>query len=62
MGRVVGATNSKSEYPAERPHTPQDLLATVYRHLGIDPTLTLTDYSGRPVHILESGRPIAELI
>ncbi|MHC4875622.1 MAG: DUF1501 domain-containing protein [Planctomycetota bacterium] len=62
MGQAVGATNSKAEYPAELPHTPQDLLATVYRHLGIDPSTTLTDHSGRPVHILGSGRPIAGLI
>jgi len=62
MGQVVGATNSKSEFPTERPYTPQDLLATIYRHLQIDPAGTLTDFSGRPVHILESGRPIPELI
>lgn len=62
MGRVIGATNSKAEYPANTPHTPQDLLATVYRHLGVDPAATLTDYSGRPVHILESGRPIEGLV
>ena len=62
MGQVVGATNSKAEYPAERPYTPQDLLATIYRHLGIDPSTTLTDFAGRPVHILSSGRAIPELI
>ena len=62
MGQVVGATNSKAEFPVERPYTPQDLLATIYRHLGIDPQSTFTDYSGRPVYILESGRPIPELL
>src|SRR4029079_17467147 len=62
MGQVVGATNPKAEYPTERPYTPQDLLATVYRHLGIDYRLTLPDFSGRPVHILADGNPIAELI
>jgi len=62
MGQVVGATNSKAEYPAERPLTPQDLLATIYRHLGIDPRQTLTDFSGRPVPILHHGEPISELI
>ena len=62
MGQVVGATNSRAEYPAEQPHSPQDLLATIYRHLGIDPTQTLTDYSGRPIRILETGRAIADLI
>lgn len=62
MGQVVGATNPKAEYPSERPYTPQDLLATVYRHLGIDPASTLTDHSGRPVYVLESGQPIPELV
>jgi hypothetical protein len=62
MGQVVGATNSKAEFPVERPLTPKDILATLYRHLGIDQTATLPDHSGRPVHILSEGAPIAELI
>jgi len=62
MGQVVGATNSKSEYPTERPYTPQDLLATIYHHLGIDHTQTFDDFGGRPVHILSDAKPIAELI
>jgi len=61
-GQVVGATNSKAEYPVERPLTPQDLLATIYRHLGIDHRQTLTDFSGRPIFVLPSGEPIRELI
>lgn len=62
MGQVVGATNSKAEYPAERPYTPQDLLATIYRHLGIDSRHQFLDHTGRPVSILSDGQPIAELI
>ncbi|MGE0610627.1 MAG: DUF1501 domain-containing protein [Pirellulales bacterium] len=62
MGQVVGATNSKAEYPTDRPYSPQDLLATIYRHLGIDWNASLIDYSGRPVPILPDARPIAELI
>jgi hypothetical protein len=62
MGQTIGATNSKSEYPTERPLTPQDLLATVYRHLGIHPDQALVDFSGRPVPILGSGRVIDELV
>lgn len=62
MGQVVGATNSKSEYPTERPYAPQDMLATIYRHLGIDYTAAFKDYFGRPVHILSDAQPIAELI
>lgn len=62
MGQVVGATNAKGEYPAERPYTPKDILATIYRHLGIDIHGTFSDYSGRPVHILEEGAAIRELL
>jgi hypothetical protein len=62
MGQVVGATNSKSEFPTRSPYTPQDLLATIYRHLGIDTSRTFTDFSGRPVSILSDAQPIRELI
>jgi uncharacterized protein (DUF1501 family) len=60
-GQVVGSTNARGEYPKERPHTPQDLLATIYRHLGIDYRGELLDLAGRPVPILAEGQPISEL-
>jgi hypothetical protein len=62
MGQVVGATNDKAEYPVQRPYGPQDLLATVYRHLGIDTQRTFADFTGRPTPILGDGQPIRELI
>lgn len=62
MGQVVGATNSKGEYPVERPLSPQDLLATIYRHLGVDYRQSFRDFSGRPVPILSDGEPIRELV
>jgi hypothetical protein len=61
-GQVVGATNARGEFPTAKPYTPQDLLATVYRHLGIDPNHMLTDAAGRPVPVLAEGRPIPELV
>ncbi len=62
MGQVIGATTSKAEYPVERPLTPQDLMATMYRHLGIDYRATINDFTGRPIQILSDGEPIRELI
>ena len=62
MGQVVGATNSKAEYPTERPMSPQHLMATIYRHLGIDPRASLVDFFGRPIPLLSEGEPIRELI
>lgn len=61
-GQIVGATNSKGEFPAHRPYTPEDVLATMYQHLGIDYRAHLIDYSGRPIQILANGKPIPELI
>jgi len=61
MGQVVGATNARGEYPTHSPVTPQDLLATIYRHLCIDPEHQFTDYTGRGVPILYHGTPIRQL-
>ena len=59
MGQVIGATNSKAEFPTERPLRPQDLLATIYRHLGIDHHFEFRDFAGRPIPILLHGEPIS---
>lgn len=61
-GVVVGATNSKAEFPVERALKPADILATVYHVMGIDPTTSFKDFAGRPVPMLDEGAPIAELI
>ena len=39
-----------------------DLLATVYRHLGIDYKEMVPDTSGRPVPLIPHGEPIRELL
>ena len=62
MGEVVGQTNSRAEHPLNDPVTPQDLLAPIYRHLGIAPEIGLEDHSGRPIPILSRGRPIPQLL
>jgi hypothetical protein len=62
MGQAIGATTSKAEYPTDRPLSPQDLLATIYRHLGIDPHIEFSDFFGRPHPILKTGSVIDELV
>ncbi|MEZ5944496.1 MAG: DUF1501 domain-containing protein [Planctomycetaceae bacterium] len=61
-GQVIGSTTSRGEEPKERPLTPNDLWATVYRHLGIDPEMSFPDHAGRPMPILPYGSPIEELL
>ena len=60
-GQVIGATNDKGEHPVERILTPNDLWASVYRHLGINHKHTLHDLQGRPMQILPFGEPIEEI-
>jgi hypothetical protein len=62
MGQVVGATDGHAARPKARAVTAQNVLATVYHALGIDPTQTLPDFSGRPMPLLDDPRPIDELL
>ena len=61
-GQIVGASNDKGEIPADRPYRPENVLATIYRHLGIDTALTFNDLSGRPRYVLENRGVISELV
>jgi hypothetical protein len=60
-GRVVGSSDSKGAFPLDNPKSPQDVLATMYRHLGIDTERHYLDHGGRPIITLPSGNPIEEL-
>ena len=60
-GRVVGASDEHGAFPKSQPQTPQDVLATMYRHLGVDPKVNYINSAGRPIPVLPSGRPILEL-
>ncbi len=62
MGQVVGATDRRGERAITRPYTPQNLLATMYHVLGIDPALTFADHRGRPQYLLEDRDKIDELV
>jgi hypothetical protein len=62
MGQVIGATDAKAEIIKERPLTPQNVFATLYHLLGIDPGQTLPDHQGRPMYLLEDREPITELL
>jgi hypothetical protein len=62
MGQAIGSTDGRGEYPRTRPVGPQDLLATIYHVLGIDYRQVFHDNSGRPIPILNEGKPIEELV
>ena len=60
-GQVIGATEADGGHIKDRPVTPGDLAATIYRHMGVPLDATYVDATGRPRAIVEHGKPIAEL-
>ncbi|MDB5336142.1 MAG: hypothetical protein JWN70_1761 [Planctomycetaceae bacterium] len=62
MGQYVGQTDRRAERPSTRPYGPQNLLATLYYVLGIDPESTIRNGSGRPMYLLDDRDPIRELM
>lgn len=62
MGQVVGATDRVGARPAGKPYKTQNVLATLYHALGIDPDATLPDLNGRPMYLLDDREPIRELL
>lgn len=60
-GFVHGASDKNAEYPAKDPVRPDDLAATMYHLLGIDPATEVLGLGNRPVAISE-GKPVMEVI
>ena len=62
MGQVIGESSANAEIPKTAPIGPQDLMATVFSVLGLDPQLQFTNFAGRPTYLLEDGKVIRELV
>jgi hypothetical protein len=60
-GQVIGATDAKGYYAAENVHSPEDFAASLYTKMSIDHTEILHTNTGRPVQLVNNGRPIREL-
>lgn len=66
-GRVIGTSDEKAAYVADRRVSIGDVFATIYKALGIDWSKTYETPSGRPVYIANAlddklGSPIEELL
>ena len=61
-GRVIGASDERAERPADAPHGPEDLFATIAHLMGIDPNDEFQTPEGRPVKIVNNGRVIRSLL
>jgi hypothetical protein len=50
-GQVIGKSDRIGAYPATTPYAPDDVGATVYHALGVDPAAEVRDHLGRPVQL-----------
>lgn len=61
-GQVIGATDRLGSEIADRPVHFGEVLATLYRNLGIDAqATTIRDLSGRPRYLVDDHPPLPEL-
>ena len=61
-GRVVGAPDALAYAPKDRPVTPAELAATLYKALGLDPHKELPGPQNRPIPLVDYDvQPIEEL-
>ena len=62
-GQAIGSTNRLGEFAKDRPVHMQEIIATIYQNLGIDPrSTTLIDPTGRPPYLIEHREPMRELV
>jgi len=61
-GYAHGTTDASGMAPATDPVAPDDLGATIFRQLGIDPHLELTTPTGRPVQLFREGKVVEKLL
>jgi len=62
-GQAIGATNRLGEFPVNRPVDMQEIVATIYHNMGIDPHYaTVVDPTGRPRFLVDMRDAIRELV
>jgi uncharacterized protein (DUF1501 family) len=61
-GTVFGASDRTGAVPVESPVSPGDVIATIYRLLGIRSTTQIYDSLGRPHEVVPQGRVLSEIL
>ncbi|HCK71211.1 MAG TPA: DUF1501 domain-containing protein [Planctomycetaceae bacterium] len=61
-GTLYGKSDSQAAYVKDKPVSPADICATIYKCLGIDPEMQIPDSNGQPVKVALDGRPIEEIL
>ncbi len=57
-GTWYGKSDAEAAFPTENPVRPEDLAATLYWALGLDPEMMVPDPEDRPIPLIDGGRPV----
>ncbi len=60
-GMLYGSSDRDAAYPLDHPTSPEDLAATIFDCLGIDPETRIADPQNRPIPLVDGGRVLHEL-
>lgn len=60
-GMVYGRSDKHAAFPIDNPIRPEDLAATLFTALGIDPEMRVADAQGRPVSLVDGASPLVDL-
>jgi len=60
-GQVYGSSDKIAAFPTSNPVSPEDLIATLYTCLGVDPHTLIYDQQNRPYPLVD-GRPVQGLL
>jgi hypothetical protein len=61
-GQVHGATDAHGMLPVSDPCSPDDVSATIFHCLGIEPHLEIQSITGRPIRIFREGKIISAVL
>jgi hypothetical protein len=61
-GQVIGSTDKHGAYAKDHPVSFQNVFATLYHNLGIDPSTSVADRGGRAMPLLQEVEPIREVV
>jgi hypothetical protein len=62
QGLAYGTTDKEGMAPATDPVTPDDIAATIFNQLGINPQHELATATGRPIQLFREGKVVEKLL
>lgn len=61
-GLIYGSSDTTGAFPASHPLVPGDIISTIYRALGVDPTSHVYDSFSRPYRVVPEGEVVEDLL